>query len=946
MTFQVFTKSIFAFAFGFCLILNAARAQSGVIRGKVVDGKTKEPLEYAAITISTNDSLKVVGAISNQAGEFTLSKIPVGSYQLKISYLGYKSVTRPVSITATSSFVELGSLFIEPDGVTLNEVTVKAEKIPVTIRKDTVEFNADSYKTRPNANTEELLKKLPGVEVDRDGNITIQGQRVSRLTVDGKDFFGTDPKTATKNLPADAIEKVQVVDSKTQEAKATGIDDGQREKVLNLTIKKDRKKGWFGNANVSGGTTDKYNGYLSANRFQQDKQFAVLAMSNNMNTANFSWDDLRSFAGGDVGSIFAPPGGGRFSINVNNNRVSIAGSGVFDNAGQGLVTTHSGGLNFSDRWGKKKNFSLSGSYFTYFSQGDGDRFSNIQNVNANDILRTTENSLTRTDNQAHRINMRMEYKPDTLTDIVFRPNVIINLTDTRNSRTFFSAYDAGGQSNDGIQNFSQDNFTPAIFGELSVLRRLGYKKGSVSVRLNGSYNNLRSDWVNLSSIREFDGGGQSLQNINQSAEQENTVKGYTLNGNYSRPLTDKWSSNLAYTYNKNSNVAGQYTLDFNPVTGRYEILVPTLTNVFDSESQSHSGSVGFVYNVKALNVNFGSALQHSILGGLSFNSSGAIAGNIDKEYMNLLPRFSLSYRPKNNRSVNLNYRSMLNLPPVSQMQPVQDNTNPLYQREGNPDLEPLKTHRVTVNYNTFNAANDRYWNGFFMYNYSVDAITNDTRFANGVQIVKPVNVDGNYFVSTGTNFGMPAKVPGLRLNFGVFMSFDHIKNFINSVGNLTQRLQFSPNMGLNYDFNEKFNLSLSGSPGYNLVQNSRQIATDNKYWNFNSSLAMSWEFIKDLRVEADLNHTGYAGRSDGFNSNYFLLNAGLEKFVMKRQIGIALKGFDILKQNTNIDRIINNGRIEDVRFNNITRYFYLSLTYRLAKVGAASPRENPRTTVN
>lgn len=943
------TLSIPTIIFFLCVHLSGlASAQApGSVSGKVLDGKNKQPLEYAAITvISKGNSTKVVGAITNPSGDFILKNIPAGEYHLRISYLGYKSIQKAVIITAASPQIDLGSLVLESDGVALNEVLVKGEKVPVVLKKDTVEFNADSYKTRPNANTEELLKKLPGVEVDRDGNITVQGQRVSRLTVDGKDFFGTDPKTATKNLPADAIDKVQVVDSKTQEAKATGIDDGQPEKVLNLTIKKDKKKGWFGNANLSGGTTDKYNGYLSANRFEQDKQFALLMMSNNTNTSNFSWDDLRSFAGGDVGSIFAPPAGGQFSINVNRNRVTIGGSGVFDNAGQGLVTTHSGGLNFSDRWGKKKNFSFSSSYFTYFSKGDANRLSDIQNLNDDDILRTNENSLTSTDNQAHRLNMRIEYKPDTLTDITIRPNVIMNFSNSSNNRSFFSAYDLKGQSNNGNQNYDQENFTPSLFGELAVLRRLGNKKGSVSLRVNGTYNNLNANWNNVSLINEFANGGSTFQSINQSADQENTTRGYTLNGNYARPLNEQWSSNISYTFNENTNAANQYTVDFNPASGRYEIVVPTLTNTFESESWFHAGSLGFIYNKKAWNVNFGGSLQRSGLEGLSLNSSGAESGSIDSEYTNFLPRFSFNYRPKNNRTVQLNYRAMVNLPPVSQMQPVQNNSNPLYQREGNPDLDPRLSHRLTVNYNTFNTTNDRYWNGYFAYNYAVNAITNDTRFVNGVQMVKPVNVDGNYNIATGTYFGMPAKVPGLRFNFGMNLFYDYAQNFINSDENITNRFELGPNFSINYDYKEKLNISLAEFSGYNMVKNSRSIATDNKYWNFNSTLTLSYEFLRDLRFEADLNHTGYAGRSDAFNTNYFLLNAGIEKFLMKRQLGVALKGFDILKQNINIDRIVNNTRIEDVRFNNISRYFYLSLTYRLAKVGAANQRENPRSIVN
>ncbi|HEY1010981.1 MAG TPA: carboxypeptidase-like regulatory domain-containing protein, partial [Daejeonella sp.] len=451
-------------------------AQDGRLNGKVVSSKNNEPIAYAAVLLTgETDSTKRTGALTSTTGEFSLKDLQAGRYLLQISFLGYKSILRPVQIAAGS--IDLGLLKLEEEALSLNEVTISAEQLAVKVRKDTIEYNADSFKTQPNAVVEDLLKKLPGVEVDRDGNILVAGQKVTRLTVDGKDFFGTDPKTATKNLPADAIAKVQVVDSKTLEAKATGVDDGQREKVLNLTIKEDKKRGWFGNANASGGTTDRYNGYLSANHFNKNLQFAVLGMSNNISNSSFQYDDLSSFSGGNVGNIFAPPAGGNFSINVNNGRTTISGSGVFDNNAIGEVTTHSGGINYSNSWGKSNKLAISSSYFTYFSQGVGNRRSTIQDINQGDVLRTAEVTNRNSDNEAHRFNLKAEYHPDSLTDITFRPNVILNYTTNVHNRAFNSAFDGIGRSNDGNQYFNQRNVTPSLFGEFSVLRRI--KKGSI-----------------------------------------------------------------------------------------------------------------------------------------------------------------------------------------------------------------------------------------------------------------------------------------------------------------------------------------------------------------------------------------------------------------------------------------------------------------------------------
>ncbi|MXV16955.1 TonB-dependent receptor [Hufsiella ginkgonis] len=924
----------------------AQNAATGTFTAKVADAGSGQPIEFAAVTLKNSaDSTKVFGAVTGSTGQVKLLNIPAGAYNLRVSYLGYRTIERQVRVEVTGT--DAGTILLDQSGIDLKEIAVKGEKAAVTLKKDTLEFNAGSFKTRPDATTEELLKKLPGVEVDKDGNITVGGQRASRLTVDGKDFFGTDPKTATKNLPADAIDKVQIVDSKTQEAKTTGIDDGQREKVLNLTIKKDKKKGWFGNATASMGNTDRYNGYLSANSFSDTRQLAILAMSNNVNAANFSFDDLSAFSGGNIGDVFAPPAGGSFSINVNNGTTTIGGSGVFDNAARGIVNTHAGGINYSNEFGKKKNLKVSSSYFTYFSDGVQNKFSDIQDLGKNDILRTTENSLVNSDNFAHRANMKVEYHPDTLTDIFFRPNVIYNHTENVSSRNFQSNYDQGGNLNAGTQNFKQYNTQPSYFGEFTALRRLGYQKGSLSVRINGTWTKATSDWNNISALNTFTGGNPVTRDINQDADQYTRTQGFTLNGNYARPLGKKWSSNVTYTYNESNSLADQVTFDYNPVTDKYEVIVPSLTNRFDYTNWNQAARLGFINTPsKVLNYNFGVSLQQPGLTGKTIFNNGGNEGLLNKDYWNLLPRFSLNYNPANNRSLQVNYAETVVMPSAINLQPVQNNTNPLFQREGNPDLQPRKNHRLTLNFNTFKPGTDYYWNGYFAYNVAFDAITNDTRVENGVQYYRPLNVDGNFNINTGSYFGMPTGLKGLRLNLGINVYADHSKNFISSVANATDRLNLGPNASINYDIADKLNVSYGTYYGYNKVNNQLKEAQDDSYLNIGNNLNISYEFIKDFRIETEINHNGVTGRPAGYNINYFLWNASLVKYFMNRRINVAFRGFDILDQNTNVNRSVFNTRIEDTRYNNLTRYFYLSLTYRLAKAGAGNERRNPRNTVN
>lgn len=917
-------------------------AQDGRLNGKVVSSKNNEPIAYAAVLLTgETDSTKRTGALTSTTGEFSLKDLQAGRYLLQISFLGYKSILRPVQIAAGS--IDLGLLKLEEEALSLNEVTISAEQLAVKVRKDTIEYNADSFKTQPNAVVEDLLKKLPGVEVDRDGNILVAGQKVTRLTVDGKDFFGTDPKTATKNLPADAIAKVQVVDSKTLEAKATGVDDGQREKVLNLTIKEDKKRGWFGNANASGGTTDRYNGYLSANHFNKNLQFAVLGMSNNISNSSFQYDDLSSFSGGNVGNIFAPPAGGNFSINVNNGRTTISGSGVFDNNAIGEVTTHSGGINYSNSWGKSNKLAISSSYFTYFSQGVGNRRSTIQDINQGDVLRTAEVTNRNSDNEAHRFNLKAEYHPDSLTDITFRPNVILNYTTNVHNRAFNSAFDGIGRSNDGNQYFNQRNVTPSLFGEFSVLRRI--KKGSIALRLNGTQNTYNADWINRSQINTYQNGTPEMTELDQQARQDNASKTYTVGLTYNRQLNKTWSANAGYAYNHGLVDAEQLTYSYNTITDRYETLVPNLSNRTDNMNWMQSARFGFINTRAQWTYNFGFWLQESGFDVAAFSTSGATINQLDKAYYNFLPRLNISFKNKANHTIQLNYNSSVNLPSANDLQPVQNNTNPLYQRIGNQDLEARKNHRMSINFNTFSADNNKYWNGYFLINYAMDDFGNSMRYVDGVQHVQPVNVDGNYFITTGTYFGKPTGLKGLRMGYGLNLFTSHTSSFINASRNLTKRYNMGPNATFSYDIEGKLNSGVSFGVQYSMVNNSQPAAIDNKYFSFYNYSNVSWEFVKNMRITADLQFNGTAGRADGFNNNMFLLNSGIEQYLMKRRMTLSVKGFDILNQNTNIDRTINASRIEDIRFNSMTRYFYMMLNFRINKAGAGTTRSNPRSTV-
>ncbi|MEO6980843.1 MAG: carboxypeptidase-like regulatory domain-containing protein, partial [Mucilaginibacter sp.] len=434
------------------------------IRGKLID-ETSKPVDYATVAVvNASDSTLEKSTVSDKDGTFTINDLKNGSYRLIVSQLGLKNYAQAFDISNAKPTVDFGTLQMKKDVRVLNEVAVKGEKNPVTIKKDTVEFNAGSFKTQANDNLEALVKKLPGMDVDKDGKITTGGKEVKKVMVDGREFFGNDPKAATKNLPADAIDKVQVIDDKTDKAKNTGIDDGQRDKVMNVTLKADKKKGWFGNATAAGGTHDRYLGQFNMNHFDDKKQLSFLFLSNNVNESGFSFDDLNNFTGGNVFDAFSS-GNGSNSISVNSSgRVNV--NGAFSGVNDGLITNHSGGINYSDIYGKKEQLKFNANFITTISSNSLIKLSDIQD-NPNNLF-TRQNTNGNNTSNSYRLNFSFDYKLDSLTNIKFKPS--ISTTFNKNNSSLFSNTLNGAL--DSINNISQllngKKTSPAYGGQFSI----------------------------------------------------------------------------------------------------------------------------------------------------------------------------------------------------------------------------------------------------------------------------------------------------------------------------------------------------------------------------------------------------------------------------------------------------------------------------------------------
>ncbi|OCX50784.1 hypothetical protein BEL04_18800 [Mucilaginibacter sp. PPCGB 2223] len=918
-----------------CLLLNtitaSAQLKKGTVKARLTDAATKQPVELVSVSIVTvKDSAIVRSSVTDKTGVIEFTGLGTGNYRLLAYQLGLKPIKLPFSINAITPYASLGDIVMEPSNINLKQVNINDERAAVTVKKDTVEFNAAAFKTQKNDNVEELLKKIPGIDVDKDGKITSQGKDVNKVLVDGKEFFGNDPKAVTKNLPADAIAKVQVIDDKTDNAKKTGIDDGQRDKVINVTLKEDKKSGWFGNMSAAGGSEDRYLGQFNMNHFDKKKQVSILSLSNNVNESGFTLDDLNNFAGGNAFSTFASTDGS-INVNVNSNgRADI--NGAFSGVSGGLITTHTAGINYTDEFGKDGKLKFNTNFVSILSKNTLNRSADLQDIPNN--LFTTQLSNGNNSSNSYRFNMAFDYKIDSLNSVAFKPNASITFRKNYSSSASGTLNQLADSINSISQMLDQSTHSPAVGGQLSFNHRFHNGKGSVNFFTNGNYSANNADYNNRSQAYYYVNSGLN-SNINQQASQDNDASFITGTASFVRLLNraKKITMNVSQSFDIRKQDANQYTVDYNAVTGRYEILDPLYTGNSDNRNHRFTSTMGISKSSGLFNFGANMALAELGLHGISLSNN--ILNDVNRDVWAFVPNGFFNYRKPNGPSFYFNIGTNVALPSATDLQTVFNNTNPLYIRQGNPNLAQSRSMYVSTNYNFFDNKNNSYFNFYGNYSRTWNGFaTTSTVDANGITTSKPINVDGNYNMNLGFNIGRKTGIKGLKYSIGAYNSLNRNINFIN--GNRNEVTRFNPSLSFssNYDM-DKLQLGIRPYINYNIASNSYQHTADQHYYNLNGNFTASVLPSKTWRVFSDLTETAYRGQQANLNTTFFLWNAGIEHYFLKDQnLTFSLNAFDLLDQNSGIQRSINTtGVIQNYQTNTLGQYFYLKLTYKINKVG-------------
>ena len=904
-------------------ISNGFSQETGTVKGTVTDTLNKQNLTNAVVAVlRAKDSVLVKYTRTTKEGQFNLPNLSAGKYIVMVSYPAYADYVDIISV-AGGSTTDLGKVPVITKATLLQEVIVRQTVSAIRVKGDTTEYRADSFRVSPNADVQELLRKLPGIQVNSKGEITAQGERVQKVLVDGEEFFSDDPAVVTKNLRADAVDKVQSFDKKSDQAVFTGIDDGQKIKTLNLTLKEDKKKGYFGKLE-GGGDFNKYaTGKALANAFKGKRKISGYLTTDNTKYEALNWDENRNY-GGDANTTteFTDDGG-----------MMMFSSGDEFSWGRGFPTSTTGGLHFSNKWNKDKHNSNN----TYqFNQLD------VRGINTN----KTQNILPGADlistSVQDQVSSKRRNKLTSIYEWQIDSSSSLKITARGSVVNGSSASDYFGRTiNSDSILLNQSNRRTSVEDEnktlnATILYRKRFKKTGRSFSWNNDINyNDRADNGFLTADNQFfDPLGNIVRRDLLDQQKINKQLMTTINStvNYTEPLWKNTFLIFNYRLNVSRNDAERNTFAKNTANNKYENLVDTLSNHFIFNTTGHTGNLSFRYAVKKLNFSFGSGI-----GQVNYRLKDLFK-NTDRNvvFNNFIPAVSLNYNPKQQRRFYFNYNGSTQNPSLAQIQPIIDNIDPLNLTIGNPNLRQSFNHRFSMGASDYKVLKSRSVSFNINYNRTDNAISNASYVDSaGRRINQAINVDGNYNLSARVGYGFEI-IPSLNINFDISPRISQNANRVNGIDNITKNkaMQYSINAG--YWGDKAINFWFNGSANYNNSVTSIRPDIATKFWTYNAygNLQLKFKKIKtyiDMGIEANI-YQKTAVFAD--QRNVYLVNTTIRKVISKNdQWEAKIYVNDIFNQNLGINRNASSNFITESTNQTIQRYALFSLVWNFSKNG-------------
>jgi hypothetical protein len=928
-------------------------AQSGrEVHGTVIDS-TKQSVPSSTITL-TSDQHDSTTTISDLKGKFVFPAIKGNKVTITVSSIGYQGLIRHYTLSNDNTPADLGNIILKLQSNMLNQVNIVGV-VPITLKEDTVEYKASAYKVRENAPVEDLIKKLPGVDVDVNGNITTQGKQVTKVRINGKDFMGGDVQSATKNLPADVVENIQMIDDYGDQANLTGIKTGEPDKIMNITIRKDKNYGYFGQATVGDGedalpqsqgipNANRYIGSVNAFNFSGDQQIALLGSINNTNVNTFSFGSTGGGGGGGGGGFGGGGGRGNAARGGGNN-------GSLITTQNGITNAHSIGANFRDQWGK--SLSVYGSYS--FADNTVNTTNNIFQQNTSPVNPTVQqqNSAEKDENINHRLTWNMEYKPDTINYLKVTPTFSYAGTNTNDDENVnLSRHSIVNSAYTNITN--GDSHSPTYGLTALYNRRLGHRRNlSINVTLNSSVSNAYQN-----PIYDYTVGAPTAP-INQMITTYSRTDSYGTNLSYLEPIGKRSYLEFNYAFNRAITTNNKQTDTlYDPATLAFRG-DSALSNIYNYTFTTNKVGLNYRFIEKKYNYTLGLGVQPSVLDG----NSPSLGVNTHVSSFNFIPTARFTYNFSRSRNFSVNYNGSSSTPSFSQLQPVIDFSNALYPVEGNPDLKPQFTNNFSIRYNNFSFATGDIFFASIQYQQISNYVASNTityprrysldpRFQNTI-LTQYVNTDGYNSTSGQLTYAKPFDNRKFTLYFRGTVSYTNNIGYLTNIDsttfasttekNIAKNLQFTPQFQFRVDITDKIDAQFLTNYAINKTNNSIRDSITNgtsniRTWNVGvngKNYFGDWTFSYDYTKATNY---GYAANIKVTNPN--ILNLYVERRFMKDHRGtIRLSAFDLFNQNTGFSSTQTASSITETHVNRLARYYLATFTLRLQKFAGKVPTQ-------
>jgi len=900
----------------------------GSVKGMVIDSAGKQPLSEATVSLTPEgDTTNAEFVITDKRGAFLFRNLAPGKYSVLVTFEGFRHIRKRVIIDATNRDVDLAGLNMEKVSDLLQEVVVQSP--PMRIRKDTIEYNAASFATKPNAVAEDQLKKLPGVQVDASGNITAQGEKVTRVLVNGKRFFGDDPKLATRNLPPDIVEKYEIFDDLDDQSKFSGFDNGNRVKTINIVTRRDRRQGYFGRAVAGAGSNEAYNESVNFHRYDNNRQISVLGEGNDINKQNFTAQDVLGSSGSRRGSGRGP-------------------AAATNGSGAGVTTVWAGGLNYRDSLGRKGE--IYGSYFYNFthvatsSQSLTQKFFDAAEDTSNTTTRN-QSGYQRSTNQ--RFNLNIEEKMNNNTSLVFRPNITFQ-TSTPNSAAISSTVDQHNSpvsSSDGYTSGTTHGFT--INGSNITLRHKFAKPyRTMSLDINGTVN-INDGFGYNNAVNKFYLLDDSTQNLRQYYN--DSLHSVTLSPtlSYTEPVGKNAILELNYNHTYTHHTTTNNTFDYEDATNKYSGYDSLFSNSYRFGSNSDRVTLNYRIQNPKFNFSMGSGVQFT-----NYNSLNTTK-NIDvtHSYVNLTPAVNFTYSFSHLQRLRFYYTGRTGQPSASQLQPLTTTNDNINYTTGNPGLKPQFTHSVRLLYQSYNPSTQ---NVVFA---TVNASTtvNDIQSAivpnnKGGQTTTYVNLNGTYSVAGYFDYGWSLKSPKSNLNLISNIGYSQSQTLVDSTvaglkgfqhdyarnTTLSEAVSWTTNIKKNFDMN------LSATSNYTIARNTLHPQQDFNYFSQVVDAEITAYTNSGWLIATTFTYTYTDNQVPGYNASIPLISPSIAKELFRKKNGeIRLSVFDLLRENTSVSKTVSLNRVSTSRTSTLQRYAMLTFTYNLNNFAGRGQKRMP-----